>query len=216
MQPIVTTNLLALVLLIALIASGSLGLLRSFFIAYARRKNFVIYKVSGDGLGAIKDVLKFAAPPFSFEIAVSQLGKEKAYYVTLPLSRAKRFEGVSGASKIDDYEIYHPGGITIGGYAFSEDPLSVPEVEKIDFSEINEIGEGAVLQFVVHKKSRGKLIANLRAVVSAPSSYQAKEVLSNIKKSLPGVQFREVGSVEFVDSVNNRRFAHKEAVGISL
>ncbi len=216
MQPLITTNILAIVLLSVLVISASLNYLRSFFFAYGKRKHFVIYEVPYDAVKNLKSILGLVHPPFTFEVAVSQLGKEKSYYLTLPSHRAGKLKGLSGARKIDDYDVYYPGGTVVGGYGVSEKTIDKLDIDKIDFSGVNEIGEGAVVQFVVKKKGGGKLTVNIRALVSAPSSFQAKEIFAGMKDSLKGVQLREVKSAEFINMVNAREFSDKEAATLAI
>lgn len=215
---LVTSNLAAILLLIVLIASGSLTGFRWVSGSRRRRKNFVIFEVSHSKVQDLAKILKTIAPPFTLEVAVSQLGKEKSFYIALPAGRAKTLENVLGAKRVEDYDLYYPGGAVSGGYASGEESIKSINLDSVDFGEVNEIGEGAVVQLVFNKKSREGVSANVRVLASAPSSYQAKEIILRIKSSLAHMKlkFTEVKSSEFVESVNARSFSENELARFSL
>jgi hypothetical protein len=213
---LVTSNVVALILLAILSITGSFSAFRFFGRTYKTNRKFVILEVDSSKTKEINRVLSGVSPPFTLEVAVSQLGKQESVYIGLPANKAKKIKQSLDAKFIRDYHPYYPGGFVVGGYAKSEDSIENVSLDSIDFSEVNEIGEGAVVQFLVSKKSRGNLLANVRVLVSAPSSYQAKEILGDIKKSLEHIKFTETKSDEFVERFNGRVFNEKELVKLSL
>ena len=215
-QFLVKSNFAAIILLAILSLSGFVTVSRDFIgNFYRRRKKFEVFELSYDRVKNIKSVLASMSVPFTFEIAVSQLGKDKACYIAASGRGAKRVMDKFGGRKIDDYDLFYPGGAILGAYASGKGSLKDLNAEVIDFSEVNEIGEGAVVQFVFKRKSRNRYIANVRALVSAPSSYQAKEILGRIKSSLAGLKLTDVRNEEFIDRVNSRAFDNKESIALS-
>jgi len=213
---LVTSNLAAIVLLFILAISGAFTAARGVSNFHKRRRKFVILEVDGEKARDLNKVLASITPPFTLEVVVSQLGKTKSFYLTLPSGRSKKAVDALGARQIDDYDLYYPGGAVVGGYASGESSLKDFSADSIDFSEVNEIGEGAVVQFVIKKKSNDRLVANIRTLVSAPSSYQAKEIFTQIKNSFADMNLTEIKSAEFIDRVNNRIFSQKELASLSL
>jgi len=66
------------------------------------------------------------------------------------------------------------------------------------------------------KPGGGKLETNVRLLVSAPSTFQAKEILSRIKSSLGKFEFVEVNNIEFMTRINLRKFEPKESLMLSV
>lgn len=209
-------NLIAITLLAVLILSGSVSFLRSTGNFYKKRKRFAVFELPEGKVKNLKDVFGALKVPFTLEVAVSQLGKTKRFYITLPTSKSKKVIDTFGAKEVDDYDLYHPGGVVVGAYATGKGSLNNFDARTIDFSEVNEIGEGAVVQFVMRKKSKDHFVANVRTLVSAPSLHQSKEIFTGIKKSLAGIKLVEVKSGEFMNRVNERVFSEKESVALSI
>jgi len=216
MALLVASNSVAIILLVILCFSGLVTALGSINSVYKKRKKPEIFKLQYDKVKDLKNVLSKIDVPFTFEIAVSQLGKEKACYISLPSGRSKNVISRLGGKRIYDYDLYYPGGSVIGAYAKGEGSLKDINAEVVDFSEVNEIGEGAVVQFVFRKKGRGRFTANVRALVSAPSPYQAKEILNSIKSSMSGVKMTDIKNDTFIDRVNSRTFDGSDSVVLSI
>src|SRR4030042_6760381 len=106
MQPLVTTNLVALTLLVVLVLSGSVGFLRGVLAVYGKRRRFVVFEIPENKEKDIRDILNRVSPPFTFEVAVGQLGKARRYYLTLPAGRMGRAVGSLGARRGEDYDFY--------------------------------------------------------------------------------------------------------------
>jgi len=114
------------------------------------------------GLSAIKK-------PFAFEIAVSHIGEEIHFYLSVPKLAGeiavKQVQGLwSGASVElveDDFTIFNAHGASVAAYVAQKENYALPiktyaelgidSFESIlgAFAKINEIGEGAALQLIV-------------------------------------------------------------------
>ena len=179
---------------------------------YLNRKHLIVLRVDPQMVvGKIGDFMKSIKPPFTFEVAVHHLGKEIYYYVILPRKRAGELVAREGISEVDDYNPFHHGGEHLGAYLRGGDACPIVDVGKIDFSKVNEIGEGVVVQMIFGRKRGRKLSVNFRILVSAPSNYQAKEILAAIKPSFPGFNLIESRGDNFINQVNFREFDEKQS-----
>ncbi len=61
-------------------------------------------------------------------------------------------------------------------------------------------------QFVFGKKKRGKRAVNLRIVASAPSVFQAREIMNTLKGSFAEYNSVDSSGEEFVHMINGREF----------
>lgn len=211
----VTPNVIAIVILVVL---AFLGMSQLFIVLGVNRNRGgkqVVLELGADA-DDITNLLASLSPPFSFEVAVSQLGKDPKYYVSVPARLAGKAMDKLDAKEVDDYDVYYTNGVNIGVYLKGEGSFDDLDVSKIDLSEVNEIGEGAVVQFLFNKKKRGKYEANGRILVSAPSAYQAKEIMTRIRSSLSGFKFVEVKNAEFMNRINSRKFDEKETIMLIL
>ena len=206
----VTPNVIAIVLLVVLSAIGLRALVRRIG-GYKGTKGLVVLELD-ESMSSVDKVLEIIRPPFALEVAVHQLGHSPSCYVAVPAKHARGVLNKLNAKEVPDYELYYPGGVHVGAYLKGEGALRDMDISKIDFSEVNEIGEGAVVQFVFHKKSDNRFETNIRILVSAPSSYQAKEILSRIKSSMPSLNSVEVSNKEFITRINSREFEPKESM----
>lgn len=177
------------------------------------RKRFVLLEIPVDSGASLKpgDFL-FLEPPFALEVAVHQLGKEIHYYLAVPRKLVPAVVKRFGAREVQDYDIYRSRGSHLGFY-LKGGPWPQLNLRVVDFSRINEIGEGAVLQMMVISKGSRKL-ANLRVLVSAPSPYQAQEITLGLNSSLtefkPTVVTKNMP--EFIHQVTFREFDEEGAV----
>lgn len=160
----------------------------------------------------LPDILKVLPTPFVFEIAIHQLGKEIHYYIGVPERMTKELHDLTGAKKANEFHIYNSGGSHLGFYLKGE--LNEFNLNELDFSKVNEIGEGVLLQFLVTGSGWAKKWANMRVLTSAPTSYQAKEVADTLNPSLEPLKASPVskGMREFVHRLTFREFDTKEAV----
>lgn len=207
----VTPNVIAIVVLTVLSVSGLMALVRYAEGVHKGGRRFVVLKLR-ENIDSVGKVLEIVRLPFVFEVAVDQLGHSPSSYVAVAAKHSGRVLKELNAKEVSDYELYYPGGVHVGAYLKGERALADMDISKIDFSEVNEIGEGAVVQFVFHKKVGEKFEVNIRVLASAPSSYQAKEILSRIKSSMPSAKLVEVSNTEFLTRVNSREFEPKESM----
>jgi hypothetical protein len=103
----------------------------------------------------------------------------------------------------------------MGAYLKDADAWPRVNLEKVDFSKVNEVGEGVVIQYIFGKRGFKQDKVNLRIAVSAPSGYQSKEIFEAIKPSFVGYTLAESDSTEFLRQVNLREFSEKEAMSWS-
>ena len=119
------------------------------------------------GLSAIKK-------PFAFEIAVSQVGEEIHFYLSVPKLASeiavKQVQGLwNGASVTlveDDFTIFNVHGVSVAAYVAQKENYTLPIKTYVElgidsfesilgaFAKINEIGEGAALQLIVRPASK--------------------------------------------------------------
>ena len=120
------------------------------------------------GLSAIKK-------PFTFEIAVSHIGEEIHFYLSVPKLAGeiatKQIQGLwNGASVAlveDDFTVFNAHGTSVAAYVTQKENYALPVKTYADlgidsfesilgaFAKINEIGEGAALQMIVQPASSG-------------------------------------------------------------
>ncbi|PIR97878.1 MAG: hypothetical protein COT89_02290 [Candidatus Colwellbacteria bacterium CG10_big_fil_rev_8_21_14_0_10_42_22] len=180
---------------------------------YLEKKHLAILRLDPQiQEGKIGEFIKSIRPPFIFEVAVHQLGKEIHYYLILPRKRVKHFKNLSQIKRVEDYHLFHHGGEHLGAYLKGDDKWPDIDFKKIDFSKVNEVGEGVAIQLVFGRRRMKKTAVNFRILISAPSSYQAKEILSAIKPAFSNLSLIESKSEEFLRKANFREFNEKEAM----
>ncbi len=171
------------------------------------RKNLSVLKIDPEEIGTAMDVfIRAIKPPFTFEVAIQHLGKEMAYYLIVPMRRAKSFLSTKGLTEVKDYHLFHSGGEHLGAYFKDKDSWPQTPFDKINFSKVNEVGEGAVVQFVFSKRRKGKTVANLRIAASASSTFQAREIINSLKSSFGEYNSVDSSSEAFMHMVNAREF----------
>jgi len=210
-----TPNMIGLSTLSILTAIGLVTILRRFLLIHRHGKKFSILELEKD-LKNIEKSLRATSLPAVFEVAINQIGDTPKYYLAVPSSNAEGIAKTLHAKIVDDYELYYTNGEHIGAYLKNDVSFSDFDIDSIDFSEVNEVGEGAVVQFILNKKQGEQFEANARVLVSAPSPYQAKEIMSSIKTSLKGFDFVQVKNNDFMQLVDSRRFDPKESIMITL
>jgi len=106
--------------------------------------------------------------PVVFEAAVPHVGEEICFYAAVPSSLSQSFISQIHSiwqdvlvEEVDDYNIFHHGGTSLGGYIAQKQDYSLPirtykEVEADTFqsvigalSEINDVGEGGSVQVII-------------------------------------------------------------------
>lgn len=177
------------------------------------RKRFTLFEVPNSLFKDLKlaDFFKKIPVPFVFEIAVHNLGKEIHYYLAVPMASIRSVVLIFNLRETSEYNIFHSGGSHLGFY-LKNDIEHTPDLSTIDFSAVNEVGEGVVVQFIVIAKGIKKL-ANFRVLISAPTPYQAQEIAFGINSSLSG--FKPVAAsknpAEFINKVTFREFDEDES-----
>lgn len=146
----VIPNIIAFVILSVLVVAGSIAVVRRLRSSHGGGGKFVVLRVDKK-VGDISNILNKVRAPFAFEVAVAQLGSKPSCYITVPANKSKKLMAELKAKEVEDYETYYPNGVNIGAYLKGEGALSDLNIDKIDFGDINEIGESAVVQFVLRK-----------------------------------------------------------------
>ncbi|HEY4498365.1 MAG TPA: hypothetical protein VJA63_01920 [Candidatus Paceibacterota bacterium] len=191
------------------------SLLKTYSPLRHRRAPFKIFKIDNPKiLGEHLELLQSINPPFVLEIAVHHLGKKVNYYLLAP--RSSRIKNPA-FEEVKDYDLYHHGGYHLGVSLRAPEARSwrAIDLKKLDFSKVNEIGEGVVIQLLIQKRRRKKSTANLRVLISAPSAYQTKEILAVLESAFPGFKIVEATNREFIHEVNAREFNDKESILLS-
>ena len=195
----------------ALLVLATLGLYKMFVIlkhkTFLDRRDLSVLKIDPKEIGTNMEVfIRAIKPPFTLEVAIQHLGKEKVYYLIVPRHKAKSLLSVKGLSEVKDYHLFHSGGEHLGAYFKDSEFWPQVSLEKIVFSVVNEVGEGAVVQFVFGKKRRGKTAVNFRIAASAPSVFQAREIMNGLKGSFGEYNSVDSSGEEFIHLVNAREF----------
>ncbi len=211
----VTPITLALIILSALSLSCLVYLVRVYAYRKSKRLGGIeILRVKGGEKQGVKDIIDAVGVPLTLEIAVHQLGNDVNTYIIVPPRRVKMAEGALSVERADGYDMYHSGGVQLGAYMKEGGNLQSLDAGKIDFSKVNEIGEGAVVQFIFKKKRGKTFVANGRILVSAPSTYQANEILVGIKGSLRNFKTVDVRNRSFLRKVYMREFDEADAISL--
>lgn len=179
--------------------------------SHRRDRSLKILKINQPSiLGKHFEFFQTIEPPFTLEIAVHHIGKKVNYYLLVP-KRSKIHN--PALEEVKEYSLYHHGGHHLSAYLRGPKEVSWSKLDlkKFDFSKVNEIGEGVVIQLLVSKRRRRKSTANLRVLISAPSAYQAKEILAALEPAFPDFKMIEAVSRDFIHKVNTREFSDKEA-----
>lgn len=161
--------------------------------------------------GRLLDLFRVLPTPFVFEVAVHQLGKEIHCYIGVPRGMTEELCELTKAKKTKEFHVYSSGGSHLGFYLKGE--LNEFNLNEVDFSKVSEIGEGAMLQFLVTGGGWAKKWANMRVLISAPTPYQAQEVADTLNPSLKSLKASPVGRGmrEFVHRLTFREFDVREA-----
>ncbi len=201
------------------LALAVLRIRRRFFYRRERRAELKVIEFSGDR-ETMKKIFKLFAPPFSIEIAVHQIGKKIHNYLIVPAAYLDKTVSLSGGREVRDYNIYHPGGINLGYSLKTKDNSSASldaflrMLKDLDFSKVDEIGEGAMFQLILGERPNGNLfIGNARILVSAPTPHQAEEIVESLKKGLSGCRWGEEKDHSFIDAATYRKLGRSEGVG---
>jgi len=161
----------------------------------------------------LAEIFKRINFPSALEIVVQHLGKEPNYYLVFPEKYFKRarfllnggFPGIQ-AKEVDDYALFHHAGETAGAYgeALDNDKFFNLDFKRIDFSKVNEVAESALIQILFNPFKKERRF-EIRFLSSAPSLYQAKEILGAIVSAFGEYKIREPQNKKlFINKVNFR------------
>lgn len=207
---------------IAFIAICILGIISAMPITSAIRHHFFIKRrftlmeiplsYFSEDKSRLLDLFRILPTPFVFEMAAHQLGKEVHCYVGVPEKIVKEIYDLTGAKRANEFHVYNSGGSHLGFYLKGEFDKFNPN--ELDFSKVSEIGEGVLLQFLVTGDGWAKKRVNMRVLISAPTSYQAKEVADTFNLSLEPLKASPVSKNmrEFVHRLTFREFDASEAI----
>ncbi len=220
MNDYLTQNILSIAILIlsVFLILFSYPIVKNLILrAYYEHKKIKVFKLRPEAYNRLNETLKSLMPPFTLEIAVHQLGKDVNYYLIVPSFRFEEVKNkISEAVEVaDDYSVFYSGGGHIGLTARKDNwMLSSLQglVEGLDFSKVNEIGEGVIIQLIFNKDEKDKLLTNFRIAISAPTPYQAQEILLSLKPSFGEFKLSEVKNSGLLGKVVSRQFDEKEAV----
>lgn len=134
--------------------------------------------------------------PFIFEVAVPYLGEEIHFYCAVNKNISdvliKQIESLwpdAIVEKIEDYNIFNSQGYTLAAYVVQKERFLLPirTYQELDLdtflpilgslTKINEIGEGAALQYII-KPSPGFKKEILTAINNLKKGYKLKDVLN--------------------------------------
>ena len=142
--------------------------------------------------------------PFIFEVAVPYLGEEIHFYCAVDKDMSevltKQIEAIwedAVVEKVEDYNIFNYQGYSVAAYLKQKENFILPirtyhELEVDTFSpilgslsKINEIGEGAAIQYIIKPNSKFKKYV-LKAIESLKKGQKLKDILRNdVLKLLP-------------------------------
>ncbi len=142
----------------------------------------------------------FFKEPIVFEVAVPSVGEEIHFFASVPLkaetSFVKQFRSLwknAEISEVEDYTIFNHGGESAGAYLKLAESFILPiktygEIESDTFlpvlggfSKVDEIGEGAALQFIVRPAPTSR-VKNIKSALAALKKGDSlKSVLSTTK-----------------------------------
>jgi len=179
-------------------------LYKNFLHSVNRENKLKIFKIDKNIFPSLDSLLSQIKPPFIFEIAVHQIGREVNYYIHLPGKSNLNLRRVP----VRDFDLYYSSGTHVGFYIKTRDGENKIDFRNIDFSKVNEIGESSLFQIIVNKDKK----ISARVFVSAPTPYQANEIIYSIKPAFKDFKVVESDNADFINSINARRFNHKESL----
>lgn len=147
--------------------------------------------------------LRFGRPRATFEIALPHVGEEVMFFVSLPRAYSSFFSSqlhsFFPSAKIeptDDYNIFHPSGVSAGSVAalkkhpilslrtyrdLGEDPLGIIVGA---FAKLKKIGDGAAVQFIVEPTEVPRYQFGKDAAQKIRGGAKLKDVLGGAKQEL--------------------------------
>ncbi len=153
--------------------------------AKKERKSPFVAKIETEDINSIKKLLQ-GEVPFAIEIAVHHIGKDIALYASVPaelsgkakISLDKAYPG--NWSESDISVVFHHGGqYDAASASFGQEKFEDMDMHSVDFSSVNEIGEGASIK--IEKENNGFMLS---VIASAPSQFQLREIMTGLVSSL--------------------------------
>lgn len=163
----------------------------------------------------LKEFILTADFPFALDVAVEHLGNEPIIYVTVNdrhMNKARhRLSDLFGEKNIRESDghviLYHAGEYDALHAEIARDEFESFDFLNLNFSEVNEIGEGLAFRF--HNGISGEIIG-IDAIFSAPSQFQLREIRSSAGEALRGWGWGRPKDVpKFVSDFNYHSFLRK-------
>ena len=143
----------------------------------------------------------YGEPYIALEIAVKHIGQDIQFYMAVPRGIEDIFEKqIHGLypeahiDKIEDYSVFHPGGVALGAYVTQKNDsiLPIKTYQKLEsdplgeilagLSKINQQGEGAALQVLFKPSHRdGQRKFAEKVVRQMQQGYQLKDAVRRAK-----------------------------------
>lgn len=175
------------------------------------KKRDKVFEIGFGRFITLASLLREIEPPLAFEIAVHHLGKEVHFYLTVPGSRESEIAGRFPEARLaQNYNVYHPNGSHKGFVLKPQKENPILDFRTLDFSKVNEIGEAAVFQTVARKDKKGCKFVNLRVFASAPTTYQADEILTALAPGFLDFKLSEARNKDFWEFLNRRAYLEKD------
>ncbi|TSC52478.1 MAG: hypothetical protein LiPW41_248 [Parcubacteria group bacterium LiPW_41] len=150
--------------------------------------------------------------PFAFEVAVPHVGEEIHFYISVPQvageAVARQIQALwkdADVIPVDDYNIFNPAG-AVSAFSLSQrDYYVVPlrtyqEFESDTFlsvlgglAQINEVGEGCAIQYIVRPADRSAKKNIQKAIEELRKGRKAKDVIYT--KNNGDLSFKEIGEI---------------------
>jgi hypothetical protein len=164
---------------------------------------------------AVKNILDNVGFPIAIDLVVEHIGKTPDIYISTEkkylrsLIKLADKNTLNGYELQEDYLVFHQSGvyeILIG--EITKDEARNIDLGAIDFSEVNEIGEGASARMLFVPGKNVKMFL----LCSAPSQFQLREIVSAVTSSFGGISFHVPKSRdEAVAEFNSPDFLSKAA-----
>jgi len=163
----------------------------------------------------LKEFILTADFPFALDVAVEHLGSEPIIYVTVNDRHMdkvrRRLNDLFGKKNIRESDghviLYHAGEYDALHAEIARDEFESFEFSNLNFSEVNEIGEGLAFRF--HNGISGEIIG-IDTIFSAPSQFQLREIRNSAGEALRGWGWGRPKDVpKFVSDFNYHSFLRK-------
>ena len=163
----------------------------------------------------VKEFILTAEFPFALDVAVEHLGNEPAAFLTvndrnINQARRKLYDlfGEENVRESDGYMVLYHAGVYDALHAeMARDEFESFDLQRLNFSEVNEIGEGLAFRF---HNGASKDTIGIDAIFSAPSQFQLREIRDSAGEALRGYGYGRPKDVpNFVSDFNYHSFLRK-------